>query len=68
MKLPADVRELFVMAGRKGRKARGKKLSLERKQEIGRAAARVRWDKKKKGVTVPARPNGAQLILFLDRR
>jgi general stress protein YciG len=33
--------------GRKGGKARAKKLSPERRREIGRNAIRARWDKAK---------------------
>ncbi|MBZ5526076.1 MAG: hypothetical protein LAP21_27970 [Acidobacteriia bacterium] len=42
--------ELGRLGGLKGGKARAKKLSPERRAEIGRKAARTRWAKKKNPV------------------
>jgi len=45
-KNPAAV-ELGRLGGLKGGKARAKKLSAKRRQEIALKAARARWDKRK---------------------
>ncbi len=45
-KNPAAV-ELGRLGGKKGGKARAEKLSPERRKEIARKAAKVRWDKKR---------------------
>jgi hypothetical protein len=50
-KLPSEVREFFVQKGKEGGKiggkARAKKLTPERRQEIAKKAVQARWAKAK---------------------
>jgi hypothetical protein len=46
-KNPAAV-ELGRFGGKKGGKARAEKLSAERRKEIARKAAKIRWDNKRR--------------------
>ncbi len=43
MKMPKNVREFFRRQGRIGAKKRAANLSPERRKEIARRAAEVRW-------------------------
>ncbi len=47
-KLPKDVVNYFSALGRKGSRARAKKLSAVQRKRIARMAAQARWSKSKK--------------------
>jgi len=42
-----EIREYFAKFGREGGKARAKKLTPARRQEVARKAAQARWAKRK---------------------
>ena len=48
VRMPAIVRRFYARMGRRGGKARARKLSGRRRRAIAQAAARARWDPAKK--------------------
>ncbi len=57
MNLPDEIREFFRRKGKLGAKRRQQVLSPEKRREIARVAAQVRWSKQKP--PTKAKPNDA---------